>query len=37
LLETKTDPLAENFTKTSIMPVKANVSVRLVTLVWTVI
>jgi hypothetical protein len=37
LLETKTDPLAENFTKTSITPVKANVSVRLVTLVWTVI
>jgi len=37
LLETKTDPLAEDFTKTSITLVKANISVRLVTLVWTVI
>jgi hypothetical protein len=36
-LETKTDPLTENLEKVSITPTKANISIRLVTLVWTVI
>jgi hypothetical protein len=36
-LETKTDPLTENLQKVFINPTKANISVRLVTLVWTVV
>ena len=36
-LETKTDPSTENLEKVSITLTKANISVRLVTLVWTVI
>jgi hypothetical protein len=36
-LETKMDPLTENLGKVSITPTKTNISVRLVTLVWTVI
>jgi uncharacterized protein YdgA (DUF945 family) len=36
VLETKTDPLTENLESISIAPTKANISIRLVTLVWTV-
>jgi hypothetical protein len=36
-LETKIHPLTENFEKVSITPTKANISIRLVTLVWNVI
>jgi hypothetical protein len=36
-LETKTDPLTENLEKVFINPTKANISIRLVTLVWTVV
>ncbi len=35
-LQTKTDPLIENLEKVSITPSKGNISVSLVTLVWTV-
>jgi hypothetical protein len=35
-LEAKTDPLTENLESVSITPTKANISIRLVSLVWTV-
>jgi hypothetical protein len=34
-LETKTDPLTENLERISLAPTKANISIRLVSLVWT--
>jgi hypothetical protein len=34
-LETKTNPLTENFENVSITPTKTNITVRLVALVWT--
>jgi len=37
VLETKTNPLTEKFGKVSVTPTKTNISIRLVTLVWTVI
>jgi hypothetical protein len=36
-LQTKMDPLTENLMNLSITPTKTNISIRLVTLVWTVI
>ena len=36
-LENKTDPLTENLEEISITPTKTNISIRLVTLVWTLI
>ena len=36
-LEAKTDPLTESLESVSITPTKNNISIRLVTLVWTVI
>jgi hypothetical protein len=37
VLETKTNPLTENLTTVSITPSKTNLSIRLVTLVWTAV
>ncbi len=37
VLETKTNPLTENLTTVSITPSKTNISIRLVTLVWTAV